>query len=90
MKRKDTIKKDILQRLGLDEVPENPPNNLIVPVEILKKYEAVKVAQDLDYVHKPCAVVDFHTQELIPLSTKEVKKFKPNPNSAVGDDCISE
>lgn len=84
------IKQDILLRLGFEEEPPNPSNASDIPEEFLNEYEAVKEAQELDYAHKPCAMLDFNTREVMPVSPKEVKQFKPDLRTAVGDDCISE
>lgn len=89
MQRLQAIKQHLLLRLGLEEEPKNPSNASDIPVEILKEYKAVQVAQELNRRLKPCAV-DLNMQEIKSVYPKEVKKFKPNLHTTVGDDCISE
>lgn len=89
MRLKQAIRQDILQRLGFEEEPTNPFNASDIPEEFLKEYEAVKEAQELNREHTPCAILDFNTREVMPVSPKEVKKLRPNLHTAVGDDCVS-
>lgn len=86
----EAVKQEILLRLGLDEEPSNPSNTINDP-GFLEELEVVQRAQDLNYVNKPCATLDFRTKELLlfhPLDP--VEKRMPLNNTAFGDDCASE
>lgn len=82
------IKQEILLRLGLEEEPANPPNSTNdTDIDFLKKYSAVKKAQELNHEHKPCASLDFHTKEIEVFQPTDVDRKKPAPRSAAGDGC---
>ena len=88
LKRVKMVKRNILRHLGLEEEPENLPDNISIPIEFLQEYEAVKIAQQLNHEIKPCAFKDYNTEKVIPVRAKEVNKSKRNLLTAAGDHCI--
>lgn len=86
------VKQEILLRLGLEEEPTITPSDLPNTTDpaFLEEYEVVKKAQDLNYVHKPCANLDFNTKEMLLFHPTTVERVRPLTHSAFGDSCASE
>lgn len=90
-RRLEAVKQEILLRLGLDAEPSNPSNTTnITNPGFLEELKMVQKAQDLNYVHKPCASLDFRTKEILLFHPSDLKKNTPKTRTAFGDECASE
>lgn len=91
-RRLEGIKVEILQRLGLQHEPCNPPNATeIKDPEFLEKYALMKESWELGDVQKPpCASLDFRTMEVLPFRPVGIEKVKRSVRTADNDECPSE
>ncbi len=85
-----SIREEILLKLGLSEEPLNPTNGQASP-KLLEEYEAVQKLQELEPKEsKPCVNLDFHTQKITPFSPVTLQRLRPLNRTAAGHDCASE
>lgn len=90
-RRLEGIKQEILQRLGLEHEPCNPPNATDVEdPDFLREYALVKNSWELSDVQKPpCASLDFNTLEVLPFRPVGVEKVIPSTKTAAHAECPS-
>lgn len=90
-RRLQGIKQEILQRLGLEHEPCNPPNVTDVKdPEFLREYALVKKSWELgDMPKPPCASLDFNTMEVVPFRPVVVEKKKRLTRIAAHVECPS-
>lgn len=88
--RLEGIKHEILQRLGLEHEPCNPPNATDVKyAEFLREYALVEEWEASDMQKPPCASLDFHTMEVVPFRPVSVEATQRLTKTADHIECPS-
>ena len=88
--RLEGLKLEILQRLGLEQEPTNPPN--ATNASFLAEYTLVKNSLSKSDINKrpPCANLDFHTARVLPYRPVEVRRKKRLTKIPANAECPSE